>query len=194
MEKIDILINKEHPLDKNFIPSGLIITDENEDNFHNFVDPNLKPMIKDFVFDFFNSFNENAILDGFNYIIDSGYRSYEYQSEIWNYNVSKIGLEKTKNRVAPPGCSEHQSGLAIDIASIRYGTLYSDLNNEEIAYLMKNIYKYGFILRYPATKEKITGYDYEPWHYRFVGVDLATYLTKKRLTLEEHYERILRKK
>ena len=65
-------------LDKSFVPSGLVVTDENENNFHNFVDPNFKPMIKDFVFDYFNSFNESAILDGYNYIIDSGYRSFEY--------------------------------------------------------------------------------------------------------------------
>ena len=109
------------PLDKSFVPSGLVVTDENENNFHNFVDPNFKPMIKDFVFDYFNSFNESAILDGYNYIIDSGYRSFEYLQAIWDYNVSKMGLEKTRDRVAPTGCSEHQSGLAIDIASLRYG-------------------------------------------------------------------------
>ena len=63
------------PLDKSFVHSGLVVTDENENNFHNFVDPNFKPMIKDFVFDYFN---ESAILDSYNYIIDSGYRSFEY--------------------------------------------------------------------------------------------------------------------
>ena len=102
------------PLDKSFVPSGLVVTDENENNFHNFVDPNFKPMIKDFVFDYFNSFNESAILDGYNYIIDSGYRSFEYLQAIWDYNVSKMGLEKTRDRVAPTGCSEHQSGLTIE--------------------------------------------------------------------------------
>ena len=59
---------------------------------------------------------------------------------------------------------------------------------------MRNIYKYGFILRYPKSKKIITGYDYEPWHYHFVGVDLAAYLTEEKLTLEEHHERILLKK
>lgn len=93
-------------------------------------------MIKDFVFDYFNSFNESAIFDGYKYIIDSGYRSFEYLQAIWDYNVSKMGLEKTRDRVAPPGSGEHQSGLAI--ASLRYG-IYSDLNNEEISYLMRNI-------------------------------------------------------
>ena len=102
------------PLDKSFVPSGLVVTDENENNFHNFVDPNFKPMIKDFVFDYFNSFNESAILDGYNYIIDSVYRSFEYLQAIWDYNVSKMGLEKTRARVAPTGCSEHQSGLTIE--------------------------------------------------------------------------------
>lgn len=71
-------------------------------------------MIKDFVFDYFNSFNESAILDGYNYIIDSVYRSFEYLQAIWDYNVSKMGLEKTRTRVAPTGCGEHQSGLAIE--------------------------------------------------------------------------------
>lgn len=118
-------------------------------------------MIKDFVFDYFNSFNESVILDDYNYIINSGYRSFEYLQVIWDYNVSKMGLKKTRDRVAPPGCGEHQRGLAI--ASLRYG-IYSDLNNEEISYLMRNIYKYGFILRYPESKKIITGYDYEPWH------------------------------
>ena len=59
---------------------------------------------------------------------------------------------------------------------------------------MRNIYKYGFILRYPESKEIITGHDYETWHYHFVGVDLAAYLTEEKLTLEEHHERILLKK
>ena len=86
------------PLDKSFVPSGLVVTDENENNFHNFVDPNFKPMIKDFVFDYFNFFNESAILDGYNYIIDSGYRSFEYLQAIWDYNVSKMGLEKTRDK------------------------------------------------------------------------------------------------
>ena len=81
-------------------------------------------MIKDFVFDYFNSFNESAILDGYNYIIDSGYRSFEYLQAIWDYNVSKMGLEKTRDRVAPTGCSEHQSGLAIEIASLRIWDIF----------------------------------------------------------------------
>lgn len=76
--KLSSPLKRAIPLDKSFVPSGLVVTDENENNYNNFVDPNFKPMIKDFVFDYFNSFNESAILDGYNYIIDSGYRSFEY--------------------------------------------------------------------------------------------------------------------
>lgn len=75
LNKINRPLKRAIPLDKSFVPSGLVVTDENENNFHNFVDPNFKPMIKDFVF---NYFNESAILDSYNYIIDSGYRSFEY--------------------------------------------------------------------------------------------------------------------
>ena len=66
-------------------------------------------------------------------------------------------------------------------------------NDPEIIWLIKNAYKYGFILRYPLGKENITGYNYEPWHYRFVGIDLAQELYEKNLTLEEYYPKSLKK-
>ena len=128
---------------------------------------------------------EDAKKDGFVMLIDSGYRSYKRQQEVWDMFIDKVGLEETKKQVALPGTSEHQTGLAVDIAFIRNNQFYDDLKGEdpESIWLYNNAYKYGFILRYPK------GYKYEPWHYRYVDNPLATYLTENNLTLEEYYEK-----
>ena len=113
-----ILVNKDNRLDKDYIPGNLIITDQNENNFHEYLDPNLKPMIDKFVFEHFKLMQEDAEKYGFNILVDSGYRSYEYQEDIWNDSIQKIGLEETKRVVAPPGASEHQTGFSLDICYI----------------------------------------------------------------------------
>ena len=87
---------------------------------------------------------------------------------------------------ARPGHSEHQTGMAIDLLG-SFGVLRDFKDTPEGAWVKENCYKYGFTLRYLEGKEAITGYLYEPWHYRYVGVELATYLMKHSLTLEEYY-------
>ena len=184
-----ILVNKEHRLDEDYIPSNLVITDNNENNFHNFLDPTLKPIIDKIVFAHFKIMPEDAGKSGFNILIDSGYRSYKYQQDIWDDSINKIGLEETKRIVAPPGASEHQTGFAFDIGYIIDGIYTDDVseNQEESKWLFDNSYKYGFIIRYPKGKEYVTGYNYEPWHYRFVGISLAKELYESDITLEEYY-------
>ena len=187
--KFDILVNKNNHLDKSYIPTDLVETDQNENNFHHFIDASKKPLIRLFVLKEFNKMRRDAHKDNIDFIIDSGYRSYEYQEKIWNTSLKKFGLDKTKKQVALPGTSEHQTGLAIDIAYYQDG-LYSDdvkSSDKEVKWLQNNSYKYGFILRYPKDKEKITGYNYEPWHYRYVGKDIASICYKNKLTLEEYY-------
>ena len=90
---------------------------------------------------------------------------------------------------APPGASEHQLGLAMDITLAKYnGTLSVNFGNtKEGAWIRENAHKYGFIVRYLQGKEEVTGYKYEPWHIRYLGVDLATELYEKGITLEEYY-------
>ena len=88
--------------------------------------------------------------------------------------------------VAPPGTSEHQTGLAIDFASFQDGKYQEALTEKEIEWLQNNAHRFGFILRYPKGKESITGYNYEPWHYRYVG-DLSYILYNFDITLEEYY-------
>jgi len=184
-----ILVNKDNRLDKDFIPNNLVITDENENNFHGYLNPNLKPMIDEDVFKHFLLMQEDSKKEGFNILIDSGYRSYKYQEDIWNDSVIKIGLEETKRVVAPPGASEHQTGFSFDVGYIINGVYTDDVNEiqEESKWLFNNSYKYGFILRYPKNKENITGYKYEPWHYRFIGISLAKELYESDITLEEYY-------
>lgn len=184
-----ILVNKTNPLDASYVPKDLIITDQNENNFHNYYDKNQKPRVREIVLTYFILMKEAAQKAGFNIIIDSGYRSFVYQKQIWEENVKEKGLEETKKSVALPGTSEHQTGLAIDIAYFNNG-IYSDEVkglDKEVIWLKNNAYRFGFILRYPEDKTNITGYKYEPWHYRFVGISLATLCYLNNLTLEEYY-------
>lgn len=190
-----ILINKDNVLDKYYFPSDLVVTDNNENNFHGFEDPNLKPMILESILPYFLEMQKEAKKQGFNIIIDSGYRSYAYQQIIWDKFVNQIGLDMTIKRVAPPGASEHQSGLAFDVGYIIDGKYCDEVNEnqEETKWLFNNCYKFGFILRYPKDKENITGYQYEPWHYRFVGLDVAKVIYDENLTLEEYHSKYLKK-
>ena len=121
---------------------------------------------------------------GLNIPLVSGYRSYETQENLYNKYVKKDGEKKANTYSAKPGESEHQTGLAFDIGSVDR----SFANTIEAKWLAENAYLYGFIIRYPKDKEEITGYNYEPWHLRYVGQELAKYLKKNNLTLEEYYE------
>lgn len=102
-----ILINKENTLEPTFVPENLVATDNNENNFHKFEDPTLKPMLDASIFPYFLEMQQDAMKEGFHIIVDSGYRSYEYQQVVWDSFLEEIGLEETKKRVAPPGASEH---------------------------------------------------------------------------------------
>lgn len=187
---IDILVNKDHPLTREYTPKDLIITDDNSLNYHNFIDPFHKPSIREEVYFHFKELQKNALKDGLFILIDSGYRSYDYQQMIWDFNVKEKGLEHTKKYVALPGTSEHQTGLAMDIGAYinkKYSTDI-DENTDEYKWMIENAHKYGFILRYPEGKEDITGINFEPWHFRYVGYFLANTLHEKGITLEEHHK------
>ena len=185
-----LLVNKTHPLSKNFVPDDLIITDNNESNFHKYVDSSLKPMVSELIYPYFMKMQRDALKENIHIIVDSGYRSYEYQEKVYSSLINKIGLKDASNRVALPGCSEHQTGLAIDVAYIRNNMYIDNILEDDVEtiWLHKNAYKYGFILRYPKGREQITGYVYEPWHYRYVGV-VAKTIYEQNLTLEEYLEK-----
>lgn len=114
----------------------------------------------------------------------SGYRSYNTQKSIYERNIKASGVKYTNKYVAEPGKSEHQTGLAMDITNESYS-----LNSNETLegkWLEENCYKFGFILRYEDGKENITGYNYEPWHFRYVGKREAGKIFNENLTLEEY--------
>ncbi len=119
----------------------------------------------------------------------SGYRSYARQKQIYDQNVARRGKSATDTVSARPGSSEHQTGLTIDISARSVGCQLSQAFGHTKAgkWVAKNAHKYGYIIRYPYGKSKITGYHYEPWHIRYVGIPVATYLYKNKLTLEEYY-------
>jgi len=119
---------------------------------------------------------------GYSIPLISGFRSYSDQKIIYYNYVSIYGQAQTDTFSARPGTSEHQTGLAFDVGKIddNYG------DTKEGIWLAENAHKYGFIIRYPKEKQHITGYKYEPWHIRYLGVDLATKVYNSGLTLEEY--------
>lgn len=132
----------------------------------------------------FNTMAAAAANDGLSLRIYSGYRSYDYQSQIYNNYVSAYGSSTADTFSARPGHSEHQTGLAMDINCADD----SFEGTPEAIWLAENCYKYGFIIRYPKGKESVTGYKYEPWHIRYLGVDTATAVYNSGLTLEEYLD------
>lgn len=145
-----------------------------------------------------NKMLQDARNQGLDPIICSAYRTMEKQTTLYNNQVKKYiaqgyskeeAQEKTSHWIAIPGTSEHHTGLAVDIVAKSYQLLDEEQENTpEQKWLMTNCYKYGFILRYPTEKTEKTKIGYEPWHYRYVGVELATEITKKGICLEEYIE------
>ena len=113
----------------------------------------------------------------------SGYRSRDEQKAIWDDALLEHGQTFTETYVAPPGCSEHQTGLCFDVTTETNDGFES---TEQYAWLRAHAHEYGFIQRYPANKAHITGISYEPWHYRYVGVKAATAIREQDITLEEY--------
>lgn len=126
-------------------------------------------------------------------VVREGYRTAEEQQEILddkiqsyiNQGYSQVKAERTaKEWVALPGTSEHQLGIAVDINADK-----SKCSNEDVyGWLAENAYKYGFVLRYPPGKQKITGTSYEPWHYRYVGEEAAKEIYERGICLEEYFK------
>jgi D-alanyl-D-alanine carboxypeptidase len=126
-----------------------------------------------------------ASASGLNIYISSGYRSYQYQVQVYNNYVAKDGKAQADTYSSRPGNSEHQTGLCFDLNSIDD----SFANTAEGKWVNDNCYKYGFCIRFPKGKDAYTGYQYESWHLRYVGVELATKLYNNGdwLSLEEYF-------
>lgn len=180
-----ILVNKENPLDFTYTPKLRWIC-EGRLQIQETVYEDLVELLKA---------GEEA---GYNYWIASAYRSREYQEELMEAEIEKnreAGLEleearkKSEETLMEPGYSEHETGLAIDI--LVSGNPVMDIHQDEEPgnqWLREHAFRYGFILRYPEEKTDLTGIRYEPWHFRYVGREMAGYLQQQDLCLEEFYQ------
>ena len=173
------LVNRDNLLDKTYIPRDLVDSKSiYRDNI--LIDRKVNEM--------FNFMKMEALKNGYDIDIMSGYRDYNYQEKIYNKLVNDKGINYAFRYNAEPGASEHQTGLAIDICIYRENNCYIEheiSEFEEIKWLHKNAHRFGFILRYPKDMEDITGYNYEPWHFRYVG-NKASYIYYNNLTLEDY--------
>ena len=173
----EILVNKYYYLDENYIPNDL------EELNLEYSREGMK--LVNIAKKAFEKLHKEAKKDNMNIIVMSSYRSYEYQETLYNNYVKKDGKENADTYSARPGFSEHQTGLAVDVYNQK--TSYTEFENtKEFTWMQNNAYKYGFILRFPKDKENETGYQYESWHYRYVGIDIAKYIHDKNITLEEY--------
>lgn len=155
-----LIVNKTYSLPKDYDPGSLSVDVKNA----------------------FDEMQSAAKKENIKLWISSGYRSYSLQTNLYNSYVLKEGKAKADTYSARPGHSEHQTGLAMDLNVINS----SFEGTPEAIWIEKNCYKYGFIVRYPKGKEKITGYKYEPWHVRYLGKKLAEKVYNTGKTLEEY--------
>lgn len=178
----NILVNKDHKLEDNYIPLNLVKTNSTyKDNIY----------LEEHTYEQFKKMQTDALKYNYHIDISSGYRDYNYQEKIFNELVLEKGYNYAYKYVAKPGNSEHQTGLALDIVIYIDNKCYIEHDIEnllETKWIHQNAHKYGFILRYPSDKEEITNYSYEPWHLRYVG-NLAQILYNNNLTLEEYLKK-----
>lgn len=179
--KYEILINKANPITEKFISNYTIV--DVEENLYKGI------KLEQETYNQYLKLKENLLQRGYYINIRSGFRTFNESKNLYNTYALQKGEEYAKKYVATPGASEHNTGLAFDfILSQNKNSYKTDYDSDEYFYLENIAYLYGFIIRYPKDKENITGYSYEPWHLRYVGIDLAKYLKKNNLTLEEYYK------
>lgn len=177
--KIDVLVNKYHKLDENYEPSDLTIIDSKYASGTQKL--RKEAQIK------FEVMASDMAKENLKIYAGSTYRSYTYQKGLYDRYVKKDGFAAAETYSARSGYSEHQLGLAVDIVNGKWD--YLSENDKEYDYLVKNSYKYGFILRYPRGSEYVTGYMFEDWHFRYLGIELATKVFNSGLTYDEYIAR-----
>lgn len=169
-----VLVNKHHYLRDTFVPE-LVTMEKGYASYSARMEPT--------AYQWFVKMVDAARADGLTLYCVSAYRSYTYQDSLYQNFVRKYGQASADTYSARAGYSEHQTGLAADInASSRKDNFE---NSKEYRWLVENSWKYGFILRYPEGKQSVTGFRFEPWHYRYVGQDLAKKVYESGLTYEE---------
>lgn len=184
--RFDILVNKRHRLPREYRPDDLTVARVPFDATYE--DP--KRLLRKEAALALEGLFARAAASGLTLYGISGFRSFERQTEIYQESLENAGSEHTSLYIAPPGGSEHQTGLSVDVSCPTVGLSLTDAfaDTQEAQWLKTYAPLYGFILRYPKGKESITGYAWEPWHIRYVTKELAMCLTKTNLTLEEYHD------
>lgn len=184
-DSLSVLVNKNYSLPEDYEPYDLVFLEvplynndkNNEANY-------LRKEAADALKELFTA----AQKEGYELIARSGYRSYATQASLYEQYVEQDGVEAADTYSARPGHSEHQTGLTIDITSdsVHGGLTESFGETEEGKWIAENAYRFGFIVRYPQDRTAETGYQYEPWHLRYVGVQAATEIYQDQLILEDY--------
>ncbi|MBO5138800.1 MAG: M15 family metallopeptidase [Bacilli bacterium] len=178
LNKSYILVNKYNYLTEDYIPNNLQkISLEYARSGMTLID---------YAKEAFEEMAKAAKKEKLSIIATSSYRDYKYQVDLYNRYVKTDGKEAADTYSARPGFSEHQTGLAVDIYNGK--ETYTDFEKtKEFTWMQENAHLYGFILRFPKDKVKETGYQYESWHYRYVGKKIAKYIKENNISLEEYY-------
>lgn len=178
-----MLVNKQRSISLDFVPPLLkmpnVATRNDKSDEERSIRSDIIPAI--------DKLFEAAATYGHSLLIGSAYRSAALQKHYFDHYAQVAGEAAANKYSAHPGESEHQTGLSIDITSTSLACYLDECfaDTADGKWIADNAYKYGFILRYPKGKETITGYQFEPWHYRYVSIDLATALHESNLTLDE---------
>ncbi len=180
---LSVLVNKYNGLDSNYVPDDLI-------KVETAYAVDTKQKLSGEALEAFKKMADDMKEQELYILINSGYRDYDYQQTVYNNYLKSYGKSYAEKYAAHPGFSEHQTGLAVDIKAKNSDTFKG---TKESKWLIGNAYKYGFILRYDKDYEDVTGYSYEPWHYRYLGKDLAKKVFDSELTYDEYYIRYLDK-
>lgn len=172
-----ILVNKYHYLEKNYVPKGLVELNEG------YSKPGM--YLVNEAADAYTKMAQMMKKENLTIRAISSYRSYQYQEKLYTKYLEQDGKENADRYSARPGFSEHQTGLVIDVDNEI--TPYEQFENtKEFAWMKDHAHEYGFIIRYPKNKELITGYTYEAWHFRYVGKEVATTIKKHNITFDEY--------
>lgn len=171
---LTILVNKYHKLPDDYEPNDLVPLSYNSSY-----------KLRKEAAQAYEQLSSAALLDNVIFYPFSAYRSYETQNILYTRYKARDGQIQADTYSARPGFSEHQLGLAVDIRS---NTLTSNLTTSDYEWMLENSYKYGFIIRYPKGKQHITQFIEEPWHIRYLGVELATKVHDSNLTYDEYYD------
>ena len=177
---VTTLVNKYNKLPDNYEIDDLVTLDKEYSK--------RGEKVREVIYKDLKAMFDKAKEDGLKLNVISGFRTNDKQNTLFTNSVKNNGLEHALLYSAKAGHSEHQLGLAIDINSVNE----SFKDTEEYKWLINNSYKYGFIERYKKGKENITGFAYEPWHYRYVGIDTATKIYTENITYEEYVVKFLK--